>query len=47
LGISFSNSYFNTVGHTGIYVCGEKSSGLNKYNSSETILYEARKRKLG
>jgi len=49
LGISFSNSsYFNTVGHTGIYVCGEKSSGLNGgIFSSETIFEKAEKRKLG
>jgi len=57
LGISFNSIDFNnidlhsvykyTVGHTGINVCGEKSSGLNgSIFSSETIFEKAEKRKL-
>ena len=47
LEINFNSIDLHTVGHTGIHACGEKSSGLNEYNSSETILYEARKRMSG
>ena len=46
--VDFKDLIFNTVGHTGIYACGEKSSDLNgNIFSSETILNEARKRKSG
>jgi len=44
LDVDFKNIDFNRLGHNRIYACGEKSSGLNKYHSSETIFNEARKR---
>jgi putative transposase len=45
--IDFKDLNKYTVGHTGINVCGEKSSGLNgSIFSSETIFEKAEKRKL-